>query len=258
MEPGTPWETAVQELENRQRTLSMKSMRSLSFNSYAMAPVPMTTPSDQRSFFTKVRTSVMEGDLAGLTALLGSAEFSAQSYVDSKTSNNRSKQAASSSSDSPLEASKNLDTSTGDDINSNNNNNNNNNNLDENDLDTSFIDENEPFHEIQRQDSYVSVSNLMSVYAPDALIGRFTPPFTATAAAADATDTTGMGDEVSSSSSSSIPQASSTDQQSWYGTAVRSDPVKLNKKSKSYSLVAESLNRTDHQGVSILMEIVKI
>ena len=135
-----------------------------------------------------------------------------------------------------------------------------------NELDTSFIDENEAFPGIQRQDSYVSVSNLMSVYAPDALTGRFTPPLALTTATSvdianndtgTIVDTTSGMDVVQSSSSSS--SSSSNEHQSWYGTAVRPDnPVKLNKKSKSYSLVAEALNRTDHRGVSILMEIVKI
>jgi len=285
-QPGTPWETAVQELENRQRSLaSLKSMRSLSFNSYAMAPVPMTTPSDQRSFFSKIKTSVMEGDLAGLTALLRAAEFSAQSYVDSKSSNShhdhrRSKQVTSAMA-SPLEALKKDELSSSSSSSSStaassgvvvvgieDYNMSKNKELDgeNNELDTSFIDENEAFPGIQRQDSYVSVSNLMSVYAPDALTGRFTPPLALTTATSvdianndtgTIVDTTSGMDVVQSSSSSS--SSSSNEHQSWYGTAVRPDnPVKLNKKSKSYSLVAEALNRTDHRGVSILMEIVKI
>ena len=80
-DPGTPWESAIQVLEQKSATTAPISrlMRSNSFSNYTMPAVPVSTPSEQRHFITKVRSLVQAADLAGFASLLGAAEYSAQS-----------------------------------------------------------------------------------------------------------------------------------------------------------------------------------
>lgn len=82
MEPSTPWETAIQALEQQASSGAPMSrlMRSNSFSNYTMPAVPVSTPSEQRNFINKVRALVKDADLAGFASLLGAAEYSAQSY----------------------------------------------------------------------------------------------------------------------------------------------------------------------------------
>lgn len=83
MEPGTPWESAIQALERQSTSGAPMSrlMRSNSFSNYTMPAVPVSTPSEQRNFINKVRALVKDADLAGFASLLGAAEYSAQSYA---------------------------------------------------------------------------------------------------------------------------------------------------------------------------------
>lgn len=87
-DPGTPWEAAIQHLEQETANapLTSRLMRSNSFSNYTMPAVPVNTPSEQRSFINKVRALVREADLAGLASLLGAAEYSAQVTVKTEDS----------------------------------------------------------------------------------------------------------------------------------------------------------------------------
>lgn len=82
-EPGTPWESAIQALEQQSSSGAPISrlMRSNSFSNYTMPAVPVSTPSEQRNFINKVRTLVKDADLAGFASLLGAAEYSAQAHA---------------------------------------------------------------------------------------------------------------------------------------------------------------------------------
>jgi hypothetical protein len=82
-DPGTPWEAAIQHLEQQSANapLTSRLMRSNSFSNYTMPAVPVGTPSEQRNFINNVRALVKDADLAGFASLLGAAEYSAQATV---------------------------------------------------------------------------------------------------------------------------------------------------------------------------------
>lgn len=191
-EPGTPWESAVQALENRYINLPAKANRSSSFSNYNMAPVPVSTPSEQRVFISKVRSLIHDNDLGGLTSLLSAAEFSAQTYIEN--------------TDEKIKKTEELESE-------------------------GIANEKQGVVHfdayLERQDSFESVSNLMSVYTPDVLMNnKFVHPLSV--------------EEITNTKSNS---------------SAYFDRSKLAQKSRSFSLVAQSLNRTDDVKRSILMEI---
>jgi hypothetical protein len=74
--PGTPWVKDLKALEAR----DVKNGGAL-----LQSAVPVSTPSEQRNFLTKVRLLVQEVNLSGLRDTLNAAEFSAQSFLTSNS-----------------------------------------------------------------------------------------------------------------------------------------------------------------------------
>lgn len=185
-QPGTPWDSAVRELERKQGKSGISSFQ-----------FSVATPTEQKNFLAKVRSLVRTADVAGLAAILSAAEYSAKSYLENPDP----------SSVKPTDLPPGVDKTP---------------------VETTLA---KPLLL-----SNVSVSNLMSVYTPDAF---------------------NLGEQADKMEEDSNEDSENREKLEEIKNTIINSASKF-KSSSGYPLVAKSLNRTDKKEISVLMEAMYI